>query len=397
MKKNFIFIGENKTVMESSAFSKFKDNVDIIYIDPPYNNGSTFSYNNSAHSNNWLLAIKERLSLAKDLMTDAGVIFISIDDYEYANLIIACNEVFGKENFLGTFITNQAKRSNAKHINITHEYIVSFAKNKNNVKPFIIPRMTIPEDRDLIEKLQEEVHKNIKDKGIEYAQKELSKSIKKACLEYNITWLKNYSQIEENTGLIYFAKDLSTPGKPAPLVIEEIGLNLPALPTRGWSSARKILDLHKRNMLAYKNGRPYEKHYLKDANDNVHSILNFYSRQGTNDLNKLGLRDLFDTPKPVALIKFLIQIVSNGNALVLDFFAGSGTTAQAVYELNEENNQNNNYILIQQYENGSLTNKALETCKALNIEPNIPSIMIKRINTYLEQNGQSIDYTIIKT
>ncbi|HHX49469.1 MAG TPA: site-specific DNA-methyltransferase [Clostridiales bacterium] len=149
-------------------------------------------------------------------------------------------------------------------------------------------------------------------------------------------------------------------------------------------------------MLAFKNGRPYEKHYLKDANDNVSSVLNFYSRQGTNDLNKLGLRDLFDTPKPVKLIKFLINIVTDGNALVLDFFAGSGTTAQAVYELNKENKQNNKYVLIQQYENIPLTSKTHQKCKELNIEPNIPSIMIKRINTYLEKNKQPLDYTVVE-
>ncbi len=81
-----------------------------------------------------------------------------------------------------------------------------------------MPRITIPEDREIIEKLQKEVDENLKLNGYEFAKQELTKSIKNICHEKNITWLKNYNQIEDDTGLIYFAKDLSTPRKPAPLV-----------------------------------------------------------------------------------------------------------------------------------------------------------------------------------
>ena len=162
----------------------------------------------------------------------------------------------------------------------------------------------------------------------------------------SVTWIRNYSQVDDN-GDIFFPKDLSVPGDPSPLKIDEIGLNLPALQTRKWSSSQKFIKLHNEEKLYYKNNRPYEKHYLKDSYDHVSSILDFYSRQGTNDLAKLGLRDLFDTPKPVELIKYLIRISTHNkdNASILDFFAGSGTTGQAVMEININDNKHHTFHL----------------------------------------------------
>lgn len=392
---NEIFIGDNLTIMKSEFFEQYKENIKMIYIDPPYNTGSIFSYNDKRKENEWQDFMYKRLVCAKNLLKEDGAIFISIDDSEYALLKIICDKIFDKENFVGTFITNQAKRSNAKHINTVHEYILCYAKNKDALKPFKIKRIDIPSENKMITSMQTAIKKCLKEEGMEKAEKKLQQLIKSNCLENNITWLKNYSNIDEK-GNIYFAKDLSTPGKPRKVDIPEINLKLEPLETRGWSSDKKFKELHEKNMLCFKGKRPYEKHLLIDAVDNVPSILNFYSRQGTKDLKNLGLQDIFDTPKPVELIKFLSRLVLEDNDILLDFFAGSGTSAQAIYELNKEDKKENKYILVQLNEKIDSKKPAYKFCVDKKITPEISEAMIYRIDTFLEKNNLKKDYNVTK-
>lgn len=161
-----------------------------------------------------------------------------------------------------------------------------------------------------------------------------------------LRWIKNYSIVDEN-GDICFAKDLSTPSRPHDLDIPEINIHLPALKTRGWSSKEKFIQLYHENKLIFKDGRPYEKHLLIDSNDSAMSILNFYSRQGKHDLEKLGLGHMFKTAKPVQMIKYFIKLCTSDDDVVMDYFAGSGTTAQAVIECNLEDGCNRCFLLCQ--------------------------------------------------
>lgn len=389
---NRIFIGDNLTTMQSDEFKKYKETINFVYIDPPYNTtNNSFAFNDK--NNFWSNDIYKRLLAAKELMTDDGVIFISIDDNELSNLMYVCYKTFGKENYIGLFITKQAQRSNAKHINTIHEYILCFAKNKKKVPKFYINRIENPSESERIKTIISKVKKAFNVSHTE-ATKELKKQITRYVTETGNTWIKNYSNIDED-GNIFFAKDLSTPGKPCSLDIEEIGLHLKPLATRGWSSKNKILDLHNKGRLCYKNGRPYSIEYLHEATNNVSSILDFYSRQGTNDLKKMGLDGLFDTPKPVELIKFLIRCSQHKDAVVLDFYAGSGTTAQAVYELNQEDNMNHHYILIQLNEPINKKSDAYSFLKDKGIsEPSVDKAMLLRINRYLELHNKEKDYVL---
>lgn len=129
----------------------------------------------------------DRLAVSKKYLNENGVIFISIDDNEYANLKIICDKIFGKDNFVGTLITLQAQRSNAKLINTVHEYILCYAKNKSKLHRFVIKRTQLPEDRKMIKKLTAEVRKVLKSDGLEEANKYLKKLIKDYCYKYNIT------------------------------------------------------------------------------------------------------------------------------------------------------------------------------------------------------------------
>ena len=183
-----------------------------------------------------------------------------------------------------------------------------------------------------------------------------------------------------------FEKDLSTPGAPKKVDIPEINLKLDPLPTRGWSSDEKFIQLHNMDKLYFRGERPYEITYLKEAKDNVPSLLDFYSRHGTNDLNKLGLRDLFDTPKPVELIKYLIKIYPENTLTVCDFFAGSGTTAQAVLELNKDYKTNHNFILVQSKEKFDENTTPYKTSLKHGIKPYVSEVLKLRINEVIEIN-----------
>lgn len=391
---NTVAIGDNIRFLHHLAdkFEKF----DVIYIDPPYNTGNNFSYNDKRSTDDWHDFMTKRLKLACQILKDDGVIFISIDDNSLYELKIVCDTIFNKSNFLGVFITKQAVRSNSKHINTIHEYILVYAQDIKLLEDFKIKRLNNAYEAAMIGDISKKVKTQFNLYGRASALKLLSELNEENMKKYGITWLRNYSEIDEK-GEIFFPKDLSVPGTPNELFIEEINLKLPALKTRKWSSPQKILRLHAENMLHFKGNRPYEKHYLKDSYDNVVSILDFYSRQGTNDLVKLGLRNLFDTPKPVELIKYIIRISTNGkeNAKILDFFAGSGTTGQAVLEINKEDSKNHTFYLIQIDDKVAENSLAYQFCTENNLTPTLDQLLIHRIKVVVKKIKSNYNINVI--
>lgn len=324
--------------------------IQMIYIDPPYNTKSKqFEYNDSFTDEDWEKMMSNVLTQSQRILKETGCIFVSIDDNSLIELRTIMNRIFGKHNFLGMFITKQANRSNAKQINTIHEYVVAYAKDKKQCCEFKIKRIDIPEYKSLIENLCSKIKQLMSNQNKNEATKYLKDFINR---HKDLTWLKNYNQIDEN-GNIYSTKDLSTPSKPHELNIYEIGLYLPKLKTRGWQSKDKFIELYQQNKLVFKNNRPYEKHLLIDSEDNVQSVgelLDCYSRQGKHDLDKLNMAELFSTAKPVELIKYLVKIATKDNDVILDYFAGSGTTAQAVIEANNDDGYNRKFVLCQKDE-----------------------------------------------
>ena len=353
------------------------ETISVIYIDPPYNTKSkNFEYNDDFTNWNEMIEILLRKSYFK--LLEKGCIFISIDDNKLFELKLICDKIFGNSNYLGLFITKQATRSNSNHINTIHEYVLCYAKNKIKLKKFKIYRKDLPYYKKTINSLMTNVKEIFDKMGLKYAEVYLKNKIKELIKDESYSWIKNYNLIDEN-GEIFFAKDLSTPSKPKELYIEELDLKLPKLKTRGWSSEKKIKKLFTENRIMFKGERPYEKHYLYESQDNVMSILNFYSRQGKHDLDKLGLKDIFNTPKPVEMIKYLIKISSQNNDVILDFFAGSGTTAQAVIELNNEENTNRSFILCQNEEKIKNNKNAIKILRENKLEINISGITVLRL------------------
>ena len=391
---NTIYIGDNLDIMQSKSFSIYKNSIKMIYIDPPYNTKAIKTYNDNLDSIDWKQFMEPRIRLSKEYLTEEGCIFISIDDNEYVNLKSICDNIFGKNNFVGNFITYQALRSNSKHINTIHEYVLCYAKNKKLLKEFKIRRIDKPEEKYIIDGIYKDINKIITKDGIDIAKKQIKNIIVEYCNKYNISWLKNYNNLDEQ-GRVYFAMDLSTPSEPREVNIKSINLYLKPLATRGWTSDDKFIELYNKGLLVFKGNRPYEKHYLEDACDNVVSILRFFSRNGTNDLKKLDLYNIFDTPKPVELIKFLIKIATDNNDIILDFFAGSGTTAQAVYEVNKERKSSNSYILIQLPEIINKKTVVYKECLKNGIEPLVSNVLQHRLKRYLEINNKTIDYKLV--
>ncbi|GAA8353642.1 hypothetical protein KH0195_10800 [Helicobacter pylori] len=199
-----------------------KESIQTIYIDPPYNTkSSNFEYEDAhADYEKW---IEEHLILAKAVLKQSGCLFISIDDNKMAEVKIIANEIFGTRNFLGTFITKQATRSNAKHINITHEYVLSYAKNKAFAPGFKILRTLLPVYAKALKDLMRTIKNVFRQKGQAQAQLVLKEQIKELSQKEHFNFLKNYNLVDEK-GEIYFAKDLSTPSNPRSVAIQEINL-----------------------------------------------------------------------------------------------------------------------------------------------------------------------------
>ncbi len=380
--KHKVYIGDNVAVMNGEDFSQYEGKVSVIYIDPPYNTKTKKSYNDKQAREEWLSFMGTRLFFARRYLSEEGVIFISIDDNEYAYLKMLCDREFGEKNCLGTFITKQSQRSNSKHINTVHEYILAYAKNKKKCPEFKVKRIDTPEGKQIIDALETyAVFSIATTETFDLALKEYRERVKEFCRDENLSWLRNYNFIDKD-GKPFFATDLSTPGKPRTVDIPQIGLHLDPLPTRGWSSDAKFIELYNADRLIFRDGRPYAIHYLTEAEDSAPSILDFYSRQGNEDMKRLGLDGIFDTPKPVNMLKYLLRITGVKEGIVMDFFAGSGSFCQATEEVNKEDKKNLQCILIQLDEDIAEGTEAYERCKEIGIEPNIPAVLETRLKKY---------------
>lgn len=351
-----IFIeGENLEVLkvlQKSYFNKVK----MIYIDPPYNTGNdSFIYpdkfaeskeayqkrvgdkdeegymtrdgmfrknskENGQYHSNWLNMMFPRLFLARNLLRDDGVIFVSIDDNEVHNLRLLMNEIFGEENFIGEFIWKRrqnADNRNQSNVSVDHEYLLCFGK------------------RD----------------SIVFGGKEIDKT--------------KYKNPDNDPRGLWASIDLSglatadqRPNLHYDLVDPETGIVFPPNPKRGWSKSRTTMGLliQEGKILFPKNpeGRPREKKFLQELEKNVtgfstwldSSIVGF-TTHGTREVTALMNDKLFDFPKPIQLIQTFIKQIIEDEDIIFDFFAGSGTTAHAIMDLNKADGGRRKYICVQ--------------------------------------------------
>ena len=340
--KNLFFTGDNLEVLRHLQ-SNYQNSVDYIYIDPPYNTGSdgfvypdSFEYKDEelkdmfglnemelgrlksiqgkATHSAWLAFMYPRLYLAKKLLKDTGIIFVSIDDNEHANLKLLMDDVFGERNFVGNIAwESKTKSQNTK---------TSFDKLQPKVEHILVYEKQNHRHFNLIPKEK-----------------------------------KEYSEVDEKGKYRnYILEEMSAEGvrARATMIFDIKGVT----PSEGkqWKIGKTTIDKYIDNdELSIKNGKVIIKIRPEDEKSEKYNPFWAFipktvgtAESAKTDLNKLmGKRELFDTVKPVDLIKQLIYQGANDDALVLDFFAGSGTTADAVMQLNNEDGGNRKYIMVQ--------------------------------------------------
>ena len=331
---NKLIIGDNFDALQNLLI-QYKNSIDVIYIDPPYGKDSMgqfaeTNYNNALTRDNLLSMLYSRLVLAKELLSDDGVIFCSIDDRNQAYVKCLFDEVFGEKNFIAQFIwTNNegGGGSDSKYVKIKHEYILCYAEDIQNVNT----KNVSIEDEDRY-KLEDEF---IKERG-----------------KYQLVKLSSAS-IQYSSSLDY---EIEMPDKTIVKPIDNTDKKRAC-----WRWSKKKLQWGIENgFVEFKKDKNdkwqvYTKQYINcDKDGNIVKrtktplalINDFSSTQASNRLIEILGDKFFNYPKPVELIKWLIDRNAVCN-VILDFFAGSGTTGQAVLELNKEDGGNRQFILCQ--------------------------------------------------
>ena len=306
IRENLIIKGNNLIALYCLK-EQFRGQVKLIYIDPPYNTGSdSFGYNDKFNHSSWLTFMKNRLKVSRELLTDDGVFFASCDDNEHAYLKVLMDEIFGNENFVANFVVIRAEGGGlAKQVVKGHDYLLTYAKNIENFEPLRKP-------------------KDVRGKIVE-------KNGEKYWIEED--WLR----IEFGKyGTCYYEDIERIKGKTKKDEID-----------KGIEDGQYILLKKEKNKTVVGRYRALEQDGSK-----FYSVLKHLNADGKNELKDLMGEDTFAFPKPTSLLKEIILgatfFKKDKDAIVLDFHAGSGTTAQAVLELNKQDNGNRKFILVEQ-------------------------------------------------
>lgn len=331
--ENMIIHGDNLLALKS-LLPQYEGKVDCIYIDPPYNTGNEkWVYNDNVNDprikkwlgevvgqegedlsrhDKWLCMMYPRLKLLHKLLSSTGVIFISIDDNELIDLKQICNEIFGGHNFVATLVWQKRKGggNDSSFFAVDHEYILCY----------------------------------VKDVGYQ---------TKKWRVPYKEDYLKRY-KYEDNDGRYYY-DTLSRPGLNNPIIYDVICPDGSIIKDGTWQisedSFKEQLKSGKVDFIKNKSGgfTVVHKVYAPSEGKVFRSILSEVSNKDAADEMEiiLGNKKIFSTPKPVDLIATLLQLSVSKDAIILDSFAGSGTTAHAVLNLNKKDSGNRKFILVE--------------------------------------------------
>ena len=327
---NHILIeGDNLEALTALSYTH-EGKIDVIYIDPPYNTGNKdFVYNDSfvdtedsyRHSK-WLSFMNKRLKIAKKLLSDKGVIFISIDDNEQANLKLLCDEVFGSRNFVSILVwkSKSGGANDSSAFGVDHEYILSYSSKIENLRLNNDKQATVTTS-----------YNKVDESGRRYSLDRLDKQSLGylASLDFPIIGPDGKEYIVEH-------KDPN---------------NKKARWRWGQDTVKERYD-----ELVFIYPYVYTKNYEKEDGQKPRSILfdeRFgRTRTGSTDLaSVIGKQSIFSYPKPVSLLKFITDISSKQSSIILDFFAGSGTTLHATMQLNAEDGGHRQCILVTNNEN----------------------------------------------
>lgn len=376
---NKVIHGDNLEALKA-LLPEYEGKIKCIYIDPPYNTGSeNWVYNDNVNHpkikkwlgevvgkdgedlsrhDKWLCMIYPRLRLLYQLLADDGIIFISIDENEVHNLRGVLDEIFGHQNFIEQLVWNKRIPKNDKGIGNIHEYILLYSKKASYDHRFTQLKEGIEDIEDLVGKCKR------KKLSIEETEKEIKKLYKKNGYDRGITLYNSLDQDYNLWGKINMSWPNGQTFGPRYDVLHPITKKPCKVPDRGWRWKEETLlenvDYENIEYLhdgSYKCGKiwfakdentqPSSIKYLSEVNEFLlRSIISLKSSGGI-DLEGIFEKSAFDYPKPVSLLKLLLNSFSDKNAIILDSFAGSGTTAHAVLKLNEEDGGNRKFILVE--------------------------------------------------
>ncbi|MDR2697692.1 MAG: site-specific DNA-methyltransferase [Holophagales bacterium] len=379
--ENLYIEGDNLDVLKLLQES-YLGKVKMIYIDPPYNTGSDFIYRddfsqsredyedvtgvrdeddnrlfknteaNGRFHSDWCSMIYPRLVLARNLLRDDGVIFVSCDDNEVHNARKIFDEVFGGTNFVTQFVWAAGRKNDSKLVSVSHEYILCYAKSK----AYLQETQTIWRERkqglDDIYAVYAKLKKHHNDDcaSIQHGLKEWYKALPKTHPARNHA---HYSCVDKRG--IYFPDNISWPGGGGPQydVLHPVTRKPVRVPSRGWmfaTSARmqEIMDDDRVHFGPDENAVPCIKSYLKDRELNApYSVFYKDGRASTKRLRTLMGGDVFENPKDEEIIQGIIEFTGTKDGVILDFFSGSATTAHAVLLQNAVDDSNRKFILVQ--------------------------------------------------
>ena len=369
--ENIMIEGDNFQVL--TALNLINDGngiIDLIYIDPPYNTGQKdFIYNDSFVSKDdpyyhttWLNFMEKRLVLARDILKETGVIFISIDEHEFAQLKLLCDSIFGESNFIENFIWIKNSTKNlSKTTSTNHEYVLSYAKNIEIIRDIELFRVAKPGIKEVFELLKKA---NNEGRSPDYAEKQLKKFYKE---NKDLKGISSYDRVDFGPSggaelRAFTLSDLSAPkstGRGHTYEILHPTTNKPCkIPSRGWLYTEEVMKEHIKNGYVYfyndETKVPRYKRYLETVKTDVRKSIITDFTDGKKELQKIFKTAPFDNAKPTTLIKDLISTFPK-DVIVLDFFAGSGTTGHAVIDLNKEDSGNRRFILCTNNENNIMS------------------------------------------
>lgn len=369
--ENLYIEGDNLEVLKLLQ-ETYLGRIKMIYIDPPYNTGNDFVYeddfvqgtdeymaisgqfddegnrlvknldSNGRFHTDWLNMIYPRLKVAKDLLSDDGVLFVSYDDCEIDNLLKLCNEIFGSTNIVANFVvvSNSAK-NNSKYVSVTHEYLLCIAKNKE----------AIPVDW--------KVKKSNSDSFIKIATKLMKDNLTAEEVHSELLSLVKYPKYYEFDHYTYIdergpfrASDLTAPSsKNRYDVLHPITHKPCKTGARGWAySEREMKKLMDGDYILFgkdESVMPQLKNYLFENEYSLPKSVLFFDSQTSTKWMKFEQFG-FDFPKAIDYVKYVVSMYpQKDNMIVLDFFSGSATTAHAVMQLNVEDGGNRKFIMVQ--------------------------------------------------
>lgn len=379
--ENLYIEGDNLEVLKLLQ-ETYLGKVKMIYIDPPYNTGNDFVYeddfaqstdeymensgqydeegnrmvtnteNNGRFHTDWLNMMYPRLKLAKDLLSEDGVIFISIDENEINTLKSICDEVFGASNFVAELIWSAGRKNDSKYISVSHEYILAYFRDAQFIHD---NKIVWREKKQGLEDIYAKYEALKKEYGDDYKvmEKELKAWYKGMPDGHPAKDHSHYSRIDAQG--IFFADNISWPGGGGPKydILHPVTHKPVKIPSRGWLTNEKTMQewiaQGRVEFGADENGVPTLKSYLKDRESSVpYSVFYKDGRASSKRLATLMGDKVFENPKDEEVIQRLIEFCGTDDGdIVMDFFSGSATTSHALFLANVDQNVKRKFILVQ--------------------------------------------------